>query len=139
MKGPLANVRVIEVGHMLMGPYCGMLLADLGAEVIKIEPPEGDIARQIGPNWIGPHNAYFASLNRSKKSIVLDLQSEDGQRALGELAASARSSRTCARRRSASSGSPTTPSSAGIQTWCASHSPATDSTAPIPSGRHSTT
>jgi CoA:oxalate CoA-transferase len=90
MKGPLANVRVIEVGHMLMGPYCGMLLADLGAEVIKIEPPEGDIARQIGPHRIGPHNAYFASLNRSKQSIVLDLQSEDGQRALGELAARAR-------------------------------------------------
>ena len=72
---------------MLAGPYCGLLLADLGAEVIKIEPPEGDIARRVSPHRIGPHNAYFASLNRSKKSVVLDLASEDGQRDLGRLAA----------------------------------------------------
>jgi crotonobetainyl-CoA:carnitine CoA-transferase CaiB-like acyl-CoA transferase len=75
---------------MLMGPYCGMLLADLGAEVIKVEPAGGDIARAIGPHRIGRHNAYFASLNRNKKSIVLDLASESGQAALGELAAGAR-------------------------------------------------
>jgi len=71
---------------MLAGPYCGLLLADLGAEVIKIEPPEGDIARRVSPHRIGPHNAYFASLNRSKKSVVLDLATEDGQRDLGRLA-----------------------------------------------------
>src|SRR5882672_6800843 len=69
MSGPLAGIRVIEVGHMLMGPYCGMLLADLGAEVVKVEPaPAGDIGRSISPHAIGPHNAYFASLNRNKKS-----------------------------------------------------------------------
>jgi len=90
VSGPLAGIRVIEVGHMLMGPYCGMLLADLGAEVIKVEAPEGDIGRRVSPHRLGPHNAYFASLNRSKKSVVLDLQSADGQRALGELAATAR-------------------------------------------------
>lgn len=89
MSGPLAGIRILEVGHMLAGPYCGMLLADLGAEVIKIEPTEGDIARRISPHWIGPHNAYFASLNRNKLSVTLDLGSEDGQRALRELAASA--------------------------------------------------
>ncbi|MBX6369698.1 MAG: CoA transferase [Rhodospirillales bacterium] len=89
MSGPLAGIRILEVGHMLAGPYCGMLLADLGAEVIKIEPAEGDIARRISPHWIGPHNAYFASLNRNKLSVTLDLVSEDGQRALRELAASA--------------------------------------------------
>jgi crotonobetainyl-CoA:carnitine CoA-transferase CaiB-like acyl-CoA transferase len=89
MSGPLAGVRILEVGHMLAGPYCGLLLADLGAEVIKIEPPEGDIARRVSPHRVGPHNAYFASLNRSKKSIVLDLASADGQRELGRLAASA--------------------------------------------------
>jgi crotonobetainyl-CoA:carnitine CoA-transferase CaiB-like acyl-CoA transferase len=89
MSGPLAGIRILEVGHMLAGPYCGMLLADLGAEVIKIEPAEGDIARRISPHWIGPHNAYFASLNRNKLSVTLDLGSEDGQRALRELAASA--------------------------------------------------
>jgi len=77
MSGPLSGIVVLEVGHVLAGPYCGMLLADLGAEVIKIEPPEGDIARRISPHRIGPHNAYFASLNRSKKSVVLDLQDAD--------------------------------------------------------------
>jgi crotonobetainyl-CoA:carnitine CoA-transferase CaiB-like acyl-CoA transferase len=87
--GPLGGIRILEVGHMLAGPYCGLLLADLGAEVIKIEPPEGDIARRVSPHSIGPHNAYFASLNRSKKSVVLDLASESGQRDLARLAASA--------------------------------------------------
>ncbi len=87
-RGPLAGIRILEVTHMLAGPYCGMLLADLGAEVIKIEAPgKGDIGRQIGPNYIGPHNAYFASLNRNKRSVSLDLTSDEGQRQLGELAA----------------------------------------------------
>jgi CoA:oxalate CoA-transferase len=57
------------------------MLADMGAEVIKIEPPEGDIARSVSPHFVGPHNAYFASLNRSKKSVVLDLASAEGQEA----------------------------------------------------------
>ena len=82
---PLDGIRVIEVGHMLAGPYCGLILADLGAEVIKIEPPEGDIARNISPHRIGEHNAYFASLNRSKKSIALDLASAEGREALGHI------------------------------------------------------
>ncbi|MCC7483415.1 MAG: CoA transferase [Burkholderiales bacterium] len=86
MKRPLEGVRIIEVGHMLMGPYCGLLLADLGAEVIKIEPPGGDIARAISPHWVGPHNTYFASLNRNKRSAVLDLATREGQQALGALA-----------------------------------------------------
>jgi CoA:oxalate CoA-transferase len=58
---------------MLAGPYAGMLLADLGAEVIKIETGEGDIARRTGSQELGGHNLYFASLNRNKKSVVLDL------------------------------------------------------------------
>ena len=65
---------------MLAGPYATMMLADLGAEVIKIEPPGGEISRQVGMS-------YFASLNRNKRSICLDLNSEAGQRRLGELAA----------------------------------------------------
>ena len=88
-SGPLEGIRIIEVGHMLAGPYCGLLLADLGAEVVKIEPPEGDIARNISPHRIGEHNAYFASLNRSKKSVVIDLASDEGQQQLGDIAASA--------------------------------------------------
>jgi CoA:oxalate CoA-transferase len=89
VSGPLAGLRILEVGHMLAGPYCGMLLADLGAEVIKIEPPGGDIARTVSPHWIGPHNTYFASLNRNKQSIVIDLATSQGRRRLGELASTA--------------------------------------------------
>lgn len=80
--GPLAGIRVLEVGHMLAGPYATMMLADLGAEVTKIEPPGGDISRQVS-------DAYFASLNRGKRSVCLDLDSEDGQARLGELVAGA--------------------------------------------------
>jgi LAO/AO transport system ATPase len=89
MSGPLTGLRVLEVGQVLAGPYCGMLLADLGAEVIKIEPPAGDIGRLTGPHSVGPHNTYFSSLNRNKMSVVLDLGAEAGQQALRELAASA--------------------------------------------------
>jgi CoA:oxalate CoA-transferase len=89
MTGPLHGIRIIEVGHMLAGPYCGLVLADLGAEVIKIEPPAGDIARNISPHNLGQHNAYFASLNRSKKSVALDLTTAEGREALGHIAADA--------------------------------------------------
>ncbi|WP_241385096.1 CaiB/BaiF CoA transferase family protein [Rhodococcus sp. CH91] len=77
--GPLAGIRILEVGHILAGPYATMLLADLGAEVTKIEPPTGDLSRQVS-------DAYFASLNRGKRSICLDLTTGDGMRRLGELA-----------------------------------------------------
>ncbi len=86
MTAPLAGIRIIEVGHMLAGPYCGLMLADLGAEVIKIEAPEGDIGRTVSPHFVGPHNAYFASLNRGKKSVVLDLASESGYASLERIA-----------------------------------------------------
>lgn len=65
---------------MLAGPYATMMLADLGAEVIKIEPPGGEISRQVS-------DSYFASLNRNKRSVLLDLTSDDGRRRLGELVA----------------------------------------------------
>jgi CoA:oxalate CoA-transferase len=78
--GPLAGIRILEVGTMLAGPYATMMLADLGAEVIKIEPPGGEISRQVG-------DSYFASLNRGKRSVCLDLNSDAGQRQLGELVA----------------------------------------------------
>ena len=86
MSGPLAGIRIIEVGHMLAGPYCGLVLADLGAEVIKIEPPDGDIGRRVSPHMVGEHNAYFASLNRSKQSVVLDLASDAGRAHLHDIA-----------------------------------------------------
>ena len=78
--GPLAGIRILEVGVMLAGPYATMLLADLGAEVIKIEPPKGEISRQVS-------DSYFASLNRNKQSVCVDLRSEAGQQQLGELVA----------------------------------------------------
>ena len=81
-RGPLAGIRILEVGHMLAGPYATMMLADLGAEVTKIEPPGGDISRQVG-------DSYFASLNRGKRSVCLDLTSEAGQARLGEFVAEA--------------------------------------------------
>ncbi len=85
MAGPLTGKTIIEVGHMLAGPYCGMLLTDLGARIIKVETPQGDIARSVGPNYVGEHNTYFASLNRGKESVVLDLASVEGQRDLFRL------------------------------------------------------
>lgn len=78
--GPLDGIRIIEVGSMLAGPYATMMLADLGAEIIKVEAPGGEISRQVG-------DSYFASLNRNKRSIRLDLSSAAGQQTLGELAA----------------------------------------------------
>ncbi|MBA9005406.1 CaiB/BaiF CoA transferase family protein [Thermomonospora cellulosilytica] len=78
--GPLAGVRILEVGHILAGPYATMLLADLGAEVTKIEPPSGDLSRQVS-------DAYFASINRNKRSVRLDLTTEAGRTRLGELVA----------------------------------------------------
>jgi crotonobetainyl-CoA:carnitine CoA-transferase CaiB-like acyl-CoA transferase len=85
MPGPLTGKTIIEIGHMLAGPYCGMLLSDLGARVIKVESPEGDIGRTIGPHSVGGHNTYFASLNRGKESVTLDLASEEGRAGLARL------------------------------------------------------
>ena len=84
--GPLSGIRVLEVCHMLAGPYCGMLLADLGAEVIKIETGPGDIARNTGNHLVDDHNIYFASLNRNKKSMLIDLSGSKGQAEFRELA-----------------------------------------------------
>ncbi len=72
---PLEGVRVIEFTHMVMGPTCGMILADLGAEVIRIEPPGGDKTRKLPGLGIG----FFRSFNRNKKSVVLDITTPDGQ------------------------------------------------------------
>jgi formyl-CoA transferase len=70
----LADVRVADFSHALSGPYCTLLLADLGADVVKIEPPSGDQSRGWGPPFVGQDSLYFASVNRSKRSVVLDLK-----------------------------------------------------------------
>jgi crotonobetainyl-CoA:carnitine CoA-transferase CaiB-like acyl-CoA transferase len=71
LPGPLEGVRVIEFGNLVAAPYCGMLLGDLGAEVIKVEPTNGDLARAIGP-FINGESAFFMSINRGKSSLAAD-------------------------------------------------------------------
>jgi CoA:oxalate CoA-transferase len=84
-EGPLSGIRIVEVCHVLAGPFSSMILGDLGADVIKVEPPGGDMARNITKQFTGPYNDYFASLNRNKRSIVLDLHTEVGRAELGAL------------------------------------------------------
>ena len=71
---PLAGIRVLDFTHALAGPYCTMLLGDLGADIVKVEPPHGDHSRQWGPPFINGESSYFLSVNRNKRSIVLDLK-----------------------------------------------------------------
>lgn len=85
MKGPLHGIRVLDVSRILSGPFCTMLLADLGAEVIKVERPgDGDPARILGPK-VGEERAYFISVNRGKKSITLDISVQEGQRIFRDM------------------------------------------------------
>ncbi|MFY9811526.1 CaiB/BaiF CoA transferase family protein [Aquabacterium sp.] len=89
---PLQGVKVIELSHLIAGPYCGQLLAEEGAEVIKIEPPEGELTRHREPmrkSSQGTISGYFASLNRGKKSVTLDLKNKDGIQVLHQLLESA--------------------------------------------------
>jgi len=81
----LAGVRILDFTHALAGPFSTQMLADLGAEVIKVEPPTGDKTREIPPHFIGGTSLYFHAINRNKRSVALDLKSEEGQRALREL------------------------------------------------------
>jgi crotonobetainyl-CoA:carnitine CoA-transferase CaiB-like acyl-CoA transferase len=81
--GALDGVRIVDLTQMLAGPYCTMLLADQGAEVIKVEPLDGDHTRIIGPyhadDRLKAFGGYFASVNRNKKSIAIDLKTEAGR------------------------------------------------------------
>ncbi len=82
---PYEGIRVVEFTHMVMGPTCGMVLADLGAEVIKVEPPTGDNTRRL----LGSGAGFYPLFNRNKKSLVLDLQSPEGKEAVLKLIATA--------------------------------------------------
>jgi len=84
-SGPLSGVRVIDLTAMVMGPYCTQIMADMGADVIKIEPPAGDNTRYIS---VGPEpgmSGVFVNVNRGKRSVVLDLQTADGKHVMREL------------------------------------------------------
>src|SRR5207244_3352887 len=78
------DIRVVEFSHMVMGPTCGMILADLGADVVKVEPlPEGDNTRRL----VGAGAGFFATFNRNKQSIALDLKSDQGRSIVRKLVA----------------------------------------------------
>lgn len=85
MSRPLEGILVVDLSRVLAGPYCTMMLGDLGAEVIKIESPEGDDTRHWGPPYVGGESAYYLCANRSKKSIILNLKSEGAKRVLLDL------------------------------------------------------
>jgi crotonobetainyl-CoA:carnitine CoA-transferase CaiB-like acyl-CoA transferase len=93
--GPLTGLRVVDLSTVLAGPYCTMVLADLGATVVKVEPPEGDATRGWGPPWVGEVDAgtrtaaYFLAVNRNKRSLRLDLRADDGRAVLARLLAGA--------------------------------------------------
>jgi crotonobetainyl-CoA:carnitine CoA-transferase CaiB-like acyl-CoA transferase len=95
-SGPLAGLRVIDASTVLAGPYCSMLLGDLGADVIKVEPPEGDSTRGWGPPWVGRADgegprtaAYYLAVNRNKRGLRLDLKTAEGAEILRRLLADA--------------------------------------------------
>lgn len=88
-KGPLTGLRVVELARVLAGPWAGQTLSDLGAEVIKVEAPQGDDTRQWGPPFVTRDDdvsaAYFHSTNRGKASVIIDFKTEAGQVQLREL------------------------------------------------------
>ena len=84
-ESPLAGIRVVELTSIVAGPYVGLLLSDLGADVIKVEPTGGDRARDLGPRVSADMAAVFLNLNRGKRSVVLDLWTADGRRQLQAL------------------------------------------------------
>src|ERR1700747_2753624 len=82
-RGALSGITVVDLSRILAGPYCTFLMAELGARIIKVEPPDkGDDARHYGP-FIEGRSAYFMSINRGKQSIALDLKA-DADRAIFE-------------------------------------------------------
>jgi crotonobetainyl-CoA:carnitine CoA-transferase CaiB-like acyl-CoA transferase len=84
-KGPLQGIRVIDLSMMLAGPSGSMLMGDLGAEVLKVEPLDGDETRESPPYFYGENSAYFWSINRNKKSIAINLKSPEGRQVLYDL------------------------------------------------------
>ncbi|SAK74342.1 formyl-CoA transferase [Caballeronia hypogeia] len=84
-RDSLNGVRVIDFSHVLAGPVCSMTLADLGAHVVKIEPPDGEIGRLIGPPWINGESPAFISVNRNKYSVAIDLKTDAGRDAVRRM------------------------------------------------------
>ncbi|QQS11852.1 MAG: CoA transferase [Rhodospirillales bacterium] len=89
MAGPLAGVRILDCTSVVLGPWAAQQLGDLGADIVKIESPEGDTTRQLGPRRNPGMAAFYLGCNRNKRSIVLDLKKDDGRQALFDLAKTA--------------------------------------------------
>ena len=87
--GPLSGYRILDLTTFLSGPFCTQVLADLGAEVVKIEAPEGDSSRAIPPHFVGDDSAYYIGVNRSKRSIAIDMKQPDGLALVKRLIAEA--------------------------------------------------
>jgi crotonobetainyl-CoA:carnitine CoA-transferase CaiB-like acyl-CoA transferase len=85
-SGPLAHVTVLDITNFLAGPYGSQVMGDLGARVIKIEPPDGDITRTTPPHFLKGESAYYLSVNRNKESVVLNLKDKEGQALFLEMA-----------------------------------------------------
>jgi formyl-CoA transferase len=86
MPGPLDGIRVVDLSRVVVGPYCTMVLGDMGADVIKIEiPGRGDETRMWGPPFVGGESAYYISLNKNKRSLTLDFKKEKGKEILRQL------------------------------------------------------
>ena len=83
---PLNGTRVLDLSRVLAGPYCTMVLGDLGADVIKVEPPEGDETRGWGPPFAEGESAYYLCVNRNKRGIVINLKTDEGKKVLRDLA-----------------------------------------------------
>src|SRR5262245_60285879 len=86
MPGPLDGIRILDCTSVVLGPWAAQQLGDLGADVIKIEPPEGDTTRSLGPRRNPDMAAFYLGCNRSKRSLVLDLKQDAARRALFSLA-----------------------------------------------------
>jgi len=85
LSGPLSHLKVLDLSQVVMGPYCTMLLGDMGADIIKIEKPSGDITRYVGPHRNKGMGSNFLNLNRNKRSLVLDLKDEEEKQILLDM------------------------------------------------------
>src|SRR6202045_4829364 len=84
-NGALAGIRVLDLTRILAGPLCTMMLGDMGADIVKVEPPGGDDTRGWGPPFVAGESAYFLGVNRNKRSLTLNLAAPAGQAVLRQL------------------------------------------------------